>query len=144
MTLYYRIPDGSIFNLTPAQYAELQANGKATYLRLWSVDAMPTPGPTEVVISGGIIVDATTARQAWTLRAKTQAELDREANADELPSLLLYIDALTTDIAAYNPNIDTSGTIAQQAANMWVHIKDMQRQIVRLNRGVRYYARTLR
>lgn len=144
MTLYYRTTDGSTHDVSAEQYALLEANGKAALLRLWSVDPMPTPGASEVVISGGIVVDATTARQTWTVRPKTQAELDADTNSLELPTLLSYIDQWTTDIQAYTPNIDTSGTTAQQAANIWIHIKDLQRQMVRNNRALRWLARERR
>lgn len=140
MTVYYRVTDGALRDLTAEQYAGLSSSKKET-LRLWSVDVPPTPNASQVVVSGGIVVDATTARQTWTLRAKTQAELDADTNTLELPTLISYIDQWTADIQAYTPNIDTSGTIAQQAANMWVHIKDLQRQMVRNNRALRWLAR---
>lgn len=144
MTLYYRTTDGARRDLTPEQYAALQANGKAADLRLWSVDPMPTPGAGQVVIDGGIVVDATTARQTWTFRAKTQAELDAETNAAELPQLVAWIDQWTTDIQAYIPSLDKTGTTAQQSAKMWAHLEDIQRQVKRNNQALRFLARERR
>jgi hypothetical protein len=34
--------------------------------------------------------------------------------------------------------------VAQQAANMWIHIKDLQRQMLRNNRALRFLARERR
>jgi hypothetical protein len=39
MTTHYRTTDGSPHDLTPAQFAALQGNGKAALLRLWLIDA---------------------------------------------------------------------------------------------------------
>lgn len=144
MTEYYRITDGAHLHLEADLYALLQANGKATYLRLWSVNPQPTPTASQVVVSAGIVVDATTARQTWTVRAKTQQELDADTNALELPTLISYIDQWTADIQAYNPTPDMTGTVAVQAANLWIHVKDLQKQLLRNNRALRFLARERR
>lgn len=144
MTLHYRTTDGSLHDLTAEQYAALVANGKAAVLRLWSVDPMPTPSASQVVIDGGILVDATTARQAWTFRAKTQRELDADTNALELPTLIAYIDQWTTAIQGYNPNPDMTGTVAVQAANLWIHVKELQAFMLRVHRALRFLARERR
>lgn len=148
MTMYARLNVGGnierLIDLTADQYTALQANGKATWLRLWVVDAKPAPSATQVVIDAGIIITATEAHQTWGLRDKTQAELDVDTNALELPTVVAYVDQWTTDIQAYTTNIDTSGTIAVQAANMWVHIKDLQRMVLRNNRALRFLARERR
>lgn len=143
MTLYYRTTDGTRHDLTAEQYAGL-APSKQALLRLWSVDTMPTPGASQVVIDGGIIVDATTARQTWTFRAKTQKELDRDTNTAELPTLLNYIDQWTTAIQAYNPNPDLTGTMAEQAAKLGTLLKAVDAQVNRNNKALRFLARERR
>lgn len=137
MTTYYRTSDGALRELTSEQFAGLAPNKQAG-LRLWSVDPRPAPGADQVVIDGPIVVDATTARQTWALRAKTQAEQDAEAQEAERQVVVAGIATLTARIQAYNPVLDQSGTVAQQAANMWIHIKEMQLQLRDLNRGMRY------
>jgi len=58
------------------------------------IDAQPTPSGTQTVESGPITFTATQAHQTWLLVAKTQAVLDREADAAELEILRNVIAAL--------------------------------------------------
>lgn len=149
MTTYARISaDGLavevIVDLTPQQYAALQANGKAARLRLWIVDPQPSITSGQVIEHGPISIGAVEAHQTWVVRAKTQKELDAESNVLELPQLVAWIDQWTTDIQAYTANPDMSGTIAVQAANLWIHVKDLQRQVKRNNQALRFLARERR
>src|SRR5688500_8555495 len=121
MTLYARLLDGEVdrlVELTAEQYAALQVNGKAAFLRLWIVDPQPTPSATQAVQMGPVVITGTEARQTWTLRDKTQAELDAEANAADRPTVKAVVTALTTDIAAYNANPDVTGTAVERLAKL--------------------------
>jgi hypothetical protein len=110
MTTYYRLPtetqQATLVELTPEQYAALQENGKAANLRLWVVDAQPTPSATQVVVNAGIVVGEIEAHQTWTLRDKTATELEDDALAEELAQL----DTLLA-------NIDTQNAITNAAFN---------------------------
>lgn len=146
MTIYARIVDGQVvstFDLTPDQYAALQANGKSAHLRLWIVDAVPAPSATQVVVIGPVVVGPVEAHQTYVLRDKTQHELDGELNAADYALLKQTVAELSTDIQAYNANPDMTGTQAVQAANLWGHVKDLQRQMRRNNRILRYFLRSL-
>lgn len=146
MSLYARIKqDGSfdrLVELTADQYAALQANGKAAYLRQWVVDPQPVPEPSQVVVDAGIVVGPVEAHQTWSLRAKTQAELGADANAADRSTLLSLITALTTDIDAYNANPDVTGTTAERLAKLEARAKELERQQRRDNRLLRYYLRS--
>lgn len=146
MTAYVRLnADGAIerhLDLTPEQYAALQANGKAAWLRLWVVEAEPVPTATQVVAPGPITISATEARQTWTIRDKTQVELDAETNAADRPLLLQMIAAITADIDGYNANPDVTGTAVERLAKLETRVKDLERQQRRDNRILRYYLRS--
>ena len=108
--------------LTAPEFAALQANGKASSLRLWVIDAQPVPSATQVVIDAGYVIEATQARKTWTLRNKTQAELDAEQQAADLVVLKALVTALNADIAA---GITAAPTTAAQA---FVEIQDLKRR----------------
>lgn len=94
---YAILRDGTVdrtVELDAEQYAALQVNGKAAYLRLWSVDPQPVPTAGEVVEVGPITVTQTDARQTWAVRAKTQAELE----AEDLILERRKIEEILTDI----------------------------------------------
>ncbi len=66
--------------------------------KLLTIDAQPVPSASQVVVQNAITFTATTATQTWSLRAKTQAELDAEATAAEkatLKAALALFDART-------------------------------------------------
>jgi hypothetical protein len=146
MTAYVRLnEEGAIerhLDLTPEQYASLEVNGKSVWLRLWVVDPQPVPTATQVVEHGPVTISLTEARQTWTLRNKTQAELDAETNATDRPLLLQMLASITTDIDAYNANPDMTGTAAEWRAKVDAALKDLQRQQRRDNRILRYYLRS--
>lgn len=146
MTTYARIDAQGSFerlvDLTTEQYTSLQANGKATWLRLWVVDAKPVPTAAQVVELGPITISATEAHQTWTLRNKTQAELDAETNATDRPLLLQMLAALTADIDAFNANPDVTGTAVERLTKIEARVKDLERQQRRDNRILRYYLRS--
>lgn len=145
MTTYVRLNAGgaieSRIELTPDQYAALQANGNAAWLRLWVVDTQPVPTATQIVISAGIVITSTEARQTWGLREKTQAELDAEANAADRPLLFQMITSISADIDAYNANPDVSGTAVERLTKLEARVKDLEKQQRRDNRILRYYLR---
>lgn len=147
MTIYARItPEGSVdqlIELTAQQYASLQVNGKSSFLRLWIVDPQPTPSPSQVVMRGPITVGATEARQTWTLRDKTSAELEREQYLADLPTLRALLSAITADIQAYNPTPDVSGTAVERLAKLESRVLDVERQQRRINLIDRHYLRGL-
>jgi hypothetical protein len=80
MTAYFRTSDSRIVDLAPETVAGL-APSKRDTLRLYSVDPMPTPPPSQFVVDGPLVVDQTTARKTWELRDKTPAQLEAEAFA---------------------------------------------------------------
>lgn len=143
MTTYARLKTDLTFDtlvqLDAAQYAALQANGKAQFLRLYSVDAQPTPSGTQYVAAGPYVTDATTTRKTWALVDKTQAQIDAETlaalQATELTALKAAVSGLTTDIAA---GITTAPTTAAQA---FIDIQELKRQMLRLNRVARWLLR---
>lgn len=118
MATYARLTSSSAFDrlveLTAEQYAALQANGKAIYLRPGVVDTKPVPTASQVVIDTGIIITATEARQTWGVRSKTQAELDNEENDAERIRLRTVI----TNLAASVASPDTTGTAAERIAKI--------------------------
>jgi hypothetical protein len=122
MTTYARIDAQGAFEslveLTPEQYAALQANGKAAWLRLWIVDAKPVPTATQVVIDAGIVITAAEAHQTWTVREKTAAELEAESVASEQAKA----DEILVDLAAQRAVTRTTWdayTAAQLRAEQW-------------------------
>jgi hypothetical protein len=123
MTTYARIDAQGAFeslvNLTPEQYAALQANGKAAWLRLWIVDPQPVPAAAQVVVNNGIAITATEAHQTWTVREKTAAELETESIAAERNS---SIDGILADISTQRAVTRTTWdayTAAQLRAEQW-------------------------
>jgi hypothetical protein len=123
MTTYARIDAQGAFerliDLTPEQFAALQANGKAAWLRLWIVDAKPVPTATQVVISAGIVITATEAHQTWSVREKTEAEQEAESIIVERNS---SIDGILADIAtqrAVNRTTWDAYTATQLRAEQW-------------------------
>jgi len=148
MTTYARLTESQTsvetwVELTADQYAALQGNGKASWLRLWVEDAKPTPGPTQAVSAGHITITQTEARQTWVLRDKTERELAAEQNAADRPTLVQLIAAITTDIDAYNANPDVSGTAVERLTKLEARVKDLERQQRRDNRVLRHYLRSL-
>lgn len=104
MTQYAKLyPDTQLFDclieLSEAEFANLQANGKAErLLRMWVPTAPPAPNASQVLEPAAPIITATTATQAWALRAKIQAELDTDTAAVEkttLKAALALFDART-------------------------------------------------
>lgn len=147
MKTYARISaDGQsvegLFDLSDEQYAALQINGKAAWLRTWVVDAKPSVTASQLIVAGPIVIDAVEAHQTWTVREKTQAELDAEQNAADRPALLAMIAALSSDIDAYNANPDATGTAVERLTKLEARVKDMERQQRRTNRVLRYYLRS--
>lgn len=132
MTTYYRVTDGAVRDLDDAQFAAMQANGKAANLRLYVVDVQPVPSSTQVVINAGVVVGSVEAHQTWAMRAKTQAELDNDALTVERTALLAMVQNLTEDIAL---GVTPAPTTAAQA---FVHIQELKRQMLRMNRVARW------
>lgn len=123
MTTYARINAAGDFErlveLTVEQYAALQVNGKAQWLRAWVVDQQPTPTATQVVERGPVVVSATEARQTWSLRDKLASELESESIIAERNS---SIDGMLTDITAQRAVTRTTWdayTAVQLRAEQW-------------------------
>jgi hypothetical protein len=102
MSTYYRTTDGSFHELSAEQFAALQANGKATALRLYVIDVKPTPSATQVVVDAGIVVGPVEAHRTWALRDKTATELEDEALAEELAQLDTLLASIDTQNAVTN------------------------------------------
>lgn len=77
MSRYYRITDATVIDLDPADVAAL-AQSKRDTLRPYTVDAQPTPTAQQFVVAGPVVIDATSARQTWELRAKSPEQLQAE------------------------------------------------------------------
>jgi hypothetical protein len=75
----------SVINLDAGVYERLVSTGnpKAQALRPLVTDARPTPGPTERVVNGPILVEPTQARETWVIVQKTSEELLAEQEAAE-------------------------------------------------------------
>jgi hypothetical protein len=97
MTIYYRVSDGEFRDITAEQYAELSANKQAD-LRLYVVDAQPTPSASQVVVNAGIVVGPVEAHLTWDLRDKTVDELE----ADALDAELAQLDTLIASVETQN------------------------------------------
>ncbi len=137
MTIYARLDPltnalSTLVDLTPEQYATMQGNGKALFLRLYLIDAQPTPSASQKVIEGTPLVTATEYHKTWTLANKTQAELDADAQAAELVQLKAMVAALTTVIDA---GVTTAPATLAQAVTK---IQDQNAQLVRLARIARW------
>jgi hypothetical protein len=121
MTTYARIANGAVerlVDLSAEQYAQMQANDKAVYLRLWVVDAKPTPGANQVVTDAGIVIDATTARQTWGLRQMTADETEAAAIATEVALLDERIAEISAQRAVDRTTWDAY-TANQLRAEQW-------------------------
>lgn len=99
MTTYARLnTDGSFDQLVDVsldQYAALQANGKAAWLRTWVVEAQPVASATQVVEAGPVVIGEAEARQTWIVREKTA----REIEASDLLVERSKIDEVLADLA---------------------------------------------
>jgi hypothetical protein len=118
----------ALVEITQAQFDALAGNPKRQFLRPLVVDGPPVPSATEVVSDGGYVIEPTQVRRTWALRAKTQAEIDATAQADELALLKQAISVLQVDIA---DGITAAPTTAAQA---FVQIQDMKRRALRADR----------
>lgn len=122
MTIYAKLNTGGtverLVDLTPEQYAALQANGKAIWLRLWIVDAAPTPSATQVVESGPIVITSTEAHQTWVLREKTASEIEQESVRAERDKIDEVLADLTAQRAVTRTQWD-GYTAAQLRAEQW-------------------------
>ncbi len=114
------------------QYVASLAESKRAVLRSYLIDAAPTPGANQKIAAGPVVINLTTARQTWILVNKTQTEIDAENQITELAALKLMVQALTEDI---DLGITAAPTTAAQA---FLHIQELKRQILRLNRAVRW------
>jgi hypothetical protein len=119
MTTYARLRTDLSFDttvdLSAQQYAAIQANGKAQWLRLYVVDSKPVPTSLQKLVDGPYITDATTTHRTWALSAKSQAEVD----ADTLSALQATEKPLiTTALAVFDARTATSAQI--QRAIAWL------------------------
>lgn len=122
MTAYVRLNSvGAIerhLDISPEEYAALQANGKAAWLRLWIVDAKPVPTATQVVIDAGVVITATEAHQTWSVREKTAPELEAESILTERNKVDEILADLATQRAVTRTTWDAL-TAAQLRAEQW-------------------------
>ena len=117
--------------LTPEQFGSMGA-WKQSFLRPYLVDQPPNPSAAQVVDFAGYVIEDAQVRQTWNLRNKTQAELDADSQTSELTALKTMLGSLTADIQT---GVTTAPTTAAQA---FVDIQDIKRQVLRLNRAVRW------
>ncbi len=88
-----RLPDGSV--------QALGDNPKAMQYRPIVVDTQPAVGANQVLVHGPDVVEPARVRETWTLRAKTQAELDNDADTAEREQLKasVFFDQLKAEAA---------------------------------------------
>lgn len=122
MTTYARLTTAGAFErlveLTAEQYAALQANGKASLLRLWAVDALPVPTSSQVVVQGPIAITAEEARQTWQVREKTTAELEVASLITERSKIEEILADIATQRAVTREQWDAL-TAIQLRAEQW-------------------------
>jgi hypothetical protein len=117
MSTYYRVSDGALRELTPAQFAAL-APSKRTDLRLYVVDPRPTPGANQTVVETGLVVGPVEAHLTYGLRALTAAEIERSSLDQERAQ----VDTILADIVAQRAVDRTTWdgyTAAQLRAEQW-------------------------
>lgn len=74
-------------------------NPKAQFMRYLVTDAQPTFDPaTQVLEVGPYVIEATQVRETWVVRAKTAAELEADALAQELQQVQNRLDNLVAAI----------------------------------------------
>lgn len=96
------------------------------------VDAQPVANASQVVVGPVVVIANGEAHATYSLRSKTQAELDAESQATELTQLKAMLSALSADIAA---GITPAPTTAAQA---FVEIQDLKRRALRTDRAIRW------
>lgn len=109
MTTYYRTTDAALRDLTADEYAAL-AQSKRDTLRVYSIDPQPTPSATQYVVAGPVVVDATTARKTWELRAKSAEQIEADTFAAAQAAAL----AAATAPAVYRALRDGTGTAGER------------------------------
>lgn len=92
MSIYHRLTDGARIEIDAPTFAKFQLNGKASGLRLFSIDTRPVPTALQRVEVGPLAVDATTARQTWLVIDKTAPEItDDTARAQRVTDLQVML-----------------------------------------------------
>ncbi len=67
-----------------------------------TIDAQPVPSASQVIVQNAITFAATTATQSWSLRAKTQEELDGEELHAERDQIATYLADIKTQLEITN------------------------------------------
>jgi hypothetical protein len=101
MTTYYRVSDSAFRELSAEQFAALAPNKRAD-LRLYIIDAQPTPSATQVVVDSGIVVGPVEAHQTYSLRDKTASELEADSLSEEKAQLDGWLTDIQTQLALDN------------------------------------------
>lgn len=90
----------SVINIDVGVYERLVSTGnqKANALRPLVTDPQPTPGQTQRVVKGPIVVEPTQARETWVITQKTAEEIAAEqeaaARSTEYQHLRTIVDSL--------------------------------------------------
>lgn len=95
-------------------------------------DVPPVPNASQVVVGPLLVIANGEAHATYSLRGKTQAEIDADTQTSELAALKALVSALSTDIAA---GITAAPTTAAQA---FVEIQDLKRRALRSDRAIRW------
>jgi hypothetical protein len=107
MTLYARIdPDTQVPQVRDFESAPSSTKGWLPLV----IDAQPTPGANQVVVSGGIMFEETQARQTWSLRDMTADEIEAEALALELAQIDTLLANIDTQNAVTNAQFNAMTT----------------------------------
>lgn len=122
MTIYARLSSDQLsvigfVDLTSADVAAFQVNGKIQFLRLYVTVPAPVPGANQVVEQGPPTIDAVNATQTWVVRAMTADELEFAALSTEKAQIQAYIDNTNTQLNIDNATFNAM-TVAQQIATL--------------------------
>jgi hypothetical protein len=90
-----------IIDLTQQEYDALLVSNppKAALLRPLVTDPLPTIDPvTQRIVTGPIVIEATQARETWTIVAKTAEEIADEAEAAAIAADLAQVETRLTNL----------------------------------------------
>jgi hypothetical protein len=90
--------------ISDAEFAVLAAafNPKTARFRLQVDDALPTPLPTQKIVSTGYVIELNQIRQTWALVDKTADELEADALSEEAQQVTGYIADIQAQLDVSN------------------------------------------
>ncbi len=147
MTTYARLtPDKLALEQTvELTTEELAALGewKQSFMRLYVIDAQPTPSATQKVIDGAPLIDETSYHRTWALIDKSAAELEAEAISTEKAELEDRITKLKAAIDQYQALLDVPYAEPAQAGSNALEITALRDRMRDQERAMRDVYRDL-